>query len=111
MAKNEYFRIVYIVLKHLYATMKSGQGMDENSRRHRPADIPEGYWAYILESMQEDGLVKGVETVRAWGGEIVYTDHGDMCITPKGIEYLQENCMMRKVQRVLAEVKDAAPFV
>lgn len=35
----------------------------------------------------------------------------DLCITPKGIEYLAENSMMQKAKKALKELKEIIPGV
>lgn len=70
---------------------------------------------YILEMMQDAGLIKGVNFTR--GGNsgnnrapfMAFLDN--MKITLKGIEYLAENSSTAKILRAAKEIKDLIPGI
>lgn len=65
MAKNDYFIIVYYILKALYNSLKEGIGIDEDILylREYPADISDEYLLYIYKNLQDEGYINGAEIV------------------------------------------------
>ena len=110
MPRDDYFRIVYKILDYLYAILKEGKVADTETLRNI-TDINEAYWRYVIEEMSKSDLIQGLTITRAWGGEYVYFDTDSIKITPIGIEYLQENHMMKKVYRAVKGVTDIVPKV
>lgn len=65
------------------------------------------YFADILAMMQEEGLISGIVTTNAWGGDrFIISELKGAKITPSGIHYLKENRRMKKVGEVLKETAD-----
>ncbi len=56
----------------------------------------------------DNGLIKGAIVKPTKTTRILYLN--DMYITMKGIEYLQENSMMKKTYKILKELKDWIPI-
>lgn len=110
MAKDDYFVLVYKILKYLYKCLKSGTSIDFNYLAYETKDFPvhKEYWEYILEKLTEDGYIEGVYVFRSDTGftSVKYTS--SMRITPLGIEYLEDNKMMKKVANA---VKDISSFL
>ena len=48
MAQNDYFVIVYRVLKYLYDCLKKGEKPEAEYLVASTYNIPENYWIYIL---------------------------------------------------------------
>ena len=92
MAQNDYFVIVYQVLKYLYECLKKGEKPEACYLTASAYNIPENYWQYIILSLITEEYVKGI-------------------ITPKGISYLFENSLIEKAKRTLKDVKEMVPFV
>ena len=61
-----------------------------------------------IEMMADVGYVKGVRVSHNILGETV-AEVCDMRITLKGLEYLQENSLMRKAYNAVKGVKDITP--
>ena len=102
MARNDYYVIVYKILSYLYACLKNSAvpDLDEISAESPKIDIGRAYWNYIMLHLLEEGLIEGAFRV----------DMGDtqgikfapnFSITPKGITYLEENTMIKKVERFM----------
>ncbi len=51
MAQNDYFVIVYQVLKYLYDCLKAGEKPEAAHLVASTYNIPESYWSYILLSL------------------------------------------------------------
>lgn len=117
MAKNDYHVIVYYLLSYLYDCLKRGRPLDRNVIRLEayPEEIDPGYYRYILDHLLKDGLIEGVSIheVPILGQRNASQLRGldDMCITPAGIAYLQENSMMKKAYETLKAMKEIIPFI
>lgn len=103
MAKDDYFVLVYKILNHLYESLKKGIGInwDELQPGTRKFPIGEEYWNYIWENLLDEGLITGAVKVPILGRGSTVKIAQDLRITPKGIEYLQENSMMKKAENGL----------
>ena len=110
MAQNDYFVIVYQVLKYLYDCLKAGEKPEAEYLVASTYNIPENYWAYILLSLINEEYVKGVVINRTKDG-VLFGDLQEVIITPKGIEYLFENSLIEKAKKTLKDVKDMIPFI
>ena len=55
------------------------------------------------------GLVTGITVQDVCGGILIHVD--DPAITLEGVEFLQENSMMKKALEFLKETKSALPFI
>lgn len=67
-------------------------------------------WAYILEMMQDAGLIKNVAFSRGGNGRAPLMVHIDnMQITLRGVRYLSENSTTAKVINAAKFLKDVIP--
>ncbi len=59
---DDYGAVVSRLLKYLYKQLKAGQPPEPEMLRHdsRLCMINEYYWEYIIVSMQEQGLIRGL---------------------------------------------------
>ncbi len=110
MARDDYFVIVYQVLKYLYDCLKKGEKPDRGRLSEKEYSIPSNYWQYIIIGLLKDGYIAGINPQQTKDG-ILWGDLTDTIITPKGIEYLFENSMLQKVKRTLKDVKDIIPMM
>ena len=112
MAKDDYHVIAYRILIYLYACLKQGQKPSMEYLHHSTDDFPVGkyYWHYILENLYKEGYIDGVVLVAVLGQtyKSVKTTEA-LSITPKGIEYIQENGTMQKAKKFLKELKEIIP--
>lgn len=108
MAKNDYFVIVYKILKYLYKCLKNSESISLSYLACETKDFPvtQEYWEYIMEHMIEDGLIDGLKVCRSDTGFTVIKGLQNTRITPIGIEYLQENSMMQKAKEFLLTVSE-----
>lgn len=65
-------------------------------------------WSRYIEMMADVGYVKGVSIHRDILGEI-HVDAKNVRITLKGLEYLQENSIMRKLYNAAKGISDIVP--
>lgn len=110
MAKNDFFVIIYQVLKYLYECLKKGEKPEICYLSASMYSIPEQYWSYILVSLIEDGYIKGIRVIETKDG-IAFGDLQNTIIAPKGIEFLFENSLIEKAKKSLKDVKEMIPFV
>jgi hypothetical protein len=110
MAKDDYFRIVYVILRELYRCKKAGLRMDIEQLKPEALGIHESYRNDILEGLLDQGYATGYKCKRYINGR-AFKDLEDIDITPEGIRYLDENSMMRKVMEWAKTAKEIAPNI
>ena len=104
MAKDDFDVIQFRILSYLYKQLKSGEPVEPEMIRHdsKNCEINETYWKYILVSMQEEGLIRGLKKGK---GSSDYDGIEDQLkklqITPKGINLLSDNPMVEKVEKLI----------
>lgn len=101
------FKAVYKILAALEKAMDYPE-FDTEQISFGKLGISEERWSRYIEMMADVGYVKGVEVKRYVTGE-TEVDVSDMRITLKGLEYLQENSIMRKIYNAARGVKDITP--
>ena len=112
MAKNDYFVIAYRIMAYLYDCLKSGEPVSLEYLTYNTDDFPVGrdYWHYILIQLCKSGYIEGATFIPVLGNEVVGVKLSPrLRITPKGIEYLQENSAMQKAKAFLKELKEFIP--
>ena len=109
MAKDDYFVIMYLLLKQLYSLLKQGQSITNDQLEQLGSQYNAKYWQYILMNMTKEGYITGVTKVTTLSGETL--KYQNVQITPAGIEYLFSNSMMERVKNTLKDIKDIIPGV
>lgn len=108
MAKDDYFRIVYLILKFLYSNMKSGNinvSIESIMKESGLPDIHENYFNEIIKNLIEESYIDFVGTQSNYIHTSSKTVIEALKIKPKGIEYLEENSMMKKIAKIIEIVK------
>ncbi len=69
MSTNDYDVIVFKLLVYYYACLKHTTvfKQSEFDLITKKAGVNEEYLLYVLEMMQDEGLIKGLTLTRAWG--------------------------------------------
>ena len=111
MAKDDYYVIAYRILAYLYACLKEGTHPDMSYIKADSSaiSINQNYWEYIIRHLCDDGYLEGVTLVRVVGQETPGIKMLNPMITPKGIEFLQNNSAMAKARDFLKTVKETIP--
>ena len=111
MAKDDYFVLVYKILKYLYKCLKSGASPDFNYLTYETKDFPvhKEYWEYIIEKLVEEKYIEGVYVLRSDTNFISVKYTSGMRITPLGIEYLEDNKIMKKVAKAVKDIASLIP--
>ena len=103
MAKDDYHVILYKILAYLYRQLKTGKPIDPAMISHdsKICGININYWRYIMESMLDEGLIRGLEKDKDKDEDYIEKQLGQIMITPKGIELLNDNSVQSKVENLL----------
>lgn len=101
------FKAVYTILAALEAAMDCPE-FDINQIGPEVLGVSNERWARYIEMMADVGYIKGVSvTSRLRVGTVV--DAKNIRITLKGLEYLQESSIMRKLYNAAKGVADLIP--
>ena len=113
MAKDDYFVLVYRILTYLYYCLKEGIKPDMEYLTYNTKYFPicESYWKYIIENMFADGYISGVAVGKGLNRGVGKIKVIDMKITPRGIEYLEDNSNMQKAKEFLKSIKEIVAFI
>lgn len=111
MARDDYFVIAYKILSYLYTCLKDGEDPDKSIIAYDSdyININEKYWEYIIRHLYEDGYIEGVALIRMAGRPYAGVKLNHIMITPKGIEFLENNSTMSKARTFLKEIKEIVP--
>lgn len=101
------FQAVYKILSSLEAAMDCPQ-FDISQISAEKLKVSEERWARYIEMMIDVGYIKGVRVYENVIGETRVEGKG-IRITLKGLEYLQENSMMKRIYRTVKGVKEIVP--
>ena len=107
MAKDDYHVIVFRMLKYLYHQLKDGLPPEPEMLMpdSKIFEINEYYWKYVLRSMLEEHLIRGLTMNDDGSGPEQSSEMlKDIQITPKGIEYLNDNRMGQRVDQLIRDV-------
>lgn len=112
MARNDYYVIAYLILSYLYESLKAGVEPDIEQIKHDAPNIniPYSYWTYILKHLYQDDYVEGLHIVKTIGGGEGVKFEPNFMITPKGIEYLDDNTTMAKAKEFVMKMSCIAPW-
>lgn len=114
MARDDYFVLVYRILSYLYACLKEGQEPDITylSPGSPALEISPNYWEYIFRHLYSDGYLEGMALVPVAGRMAPQVKVGSsLMITPKGIEFLQDNSAMSRAKDFLKTLKETIPGI
>lgn len=110
MAKNDFFPIVYRILAALYKNLKEDRKNDKAIFEKELYDVPQNFMNYIIKHLIDEKFIENVN-YKYYNNNINFFGINEAIITPKGIEYLQENTMMNKAKIFLKDIKEAIPFL
>lgn len=103
------FKAVYKILSTLEKAMDLPE-FDIKLISAEKLGVSEERWCRYIEMMLDVGYIKGVEMYIDLTGEL-NVEAKDMRVTLKGLEYLQENTMMRKVYNAAKGIKEVFPVI
>lgn len=101
------FKAVYRILSTLEKAMDLPEfDVSQISAEH--LDVSPERWARYMEMMADVGYIKGVKVQRYLDGSMAVNAE-DIRITLKGLEYLQENSIMQKMNKAAKGISDLIP--
>lgn len=103
------FKAVYKILTALEKAMDLPE-FDINQIGYEALGVSKERWARYIEMMADVGYIKGVRVGYNINGDTIVEPH-DMRITLKGLEYLQENSIMAKIQKAAQGITEVATTV
>ena len=105
------FTIIYKILSHLEKSMDF-EIVDTEVISCTRLGISRIRWEEILIMLKQSGYITGIVVDQG------YSDYSPRIVEPitpritlKGLEYLQENSMMKKAYKTIKGIKDIAPFI
>lgn len=101
------FQIIYRILSVLEKAMDKPE-FDISQISAKTLKISEERWARYIEMLADTGFVKGVRIYKNICDETQIEDEG-IRITLKGLEYLTENSMMKRVYKAVKGIKEITP--
>lgn len=111
MGKDDYFVIVYRLLKYLYECLKKSKKPNMEVLDEGFFLIESPYWNYILSNLFEDGYISGIVLLPVLGEEDrLVKILPNIKITPKGIQYLEENSIFQKVKGFVKDISSIIPL-
>jgi len=101
------FKAIYKILSELEKAMDLPQ-FDLSMVNHEVLGITKERWTRYIEMMVDVNYIKGVTVSRDVCGEI-HIKTNNIRITLKGLEYLQENSIMRKLYSTAKGIVEIIP--
>ncbi|MDR0514641.1 MAG: YjcQ family protein [Coriobacteriaceae bacterium] len=98
-------KAVYRFLKTLDRSMDYEQ-LDVSALGAEALGVSQERWARLVAALADAGYISGCKATRALGGSIVLVSIDQAALTVKGMEYLAENSIMRKMADTAKGVLD-----
>lgn len=113
MGKDDYFVLVYKLLRYLYRCLKENTSASWEIVSPNSKDFPIGqeYFTYLLSHLLADGYIEGITEVKRVGRPTQFKETTGLAIAPKGIAYLEENSIMKQVGEFLGPAGEIANAV
>lgn len=111
MANNNYFTVAYKILSYLKYCYENSEDTDINVLQPGTFNIDQKQFLRTLKMLLDDGYITSVSLERTVNGPVVVNNIQNTEITSKGLQYLEENSMMKKVYKVLKEFRDWLPSI
>ena len=99
------FKIIYKILSILEKAM-SYYEFDPDRISYQKLDISKALWIRIMVMLKEHGYIKGVVVTETLDSQLPDVELGNVEITLKGLEYLEENSLMQKAKNLAKGVVD-----
>ena len=103
----EYFKTVYRILMYLKKS-EQFEEFDGDSFSAAYFKLTDRQWASTLERLIDDGHVKGV-SVKYGADGYAAVSISNPRLTTKGLEYLEENSLMRKAAKLAKGIREILP--
>lgn len=101
------FKAIYRILSELEKSMDYPE-CDISRIDHEQLGISKERWNRLIKMMCDSGYIQGV-TIKKNIYDEMLVDCKNIEITLKGLEYLQENSMMKKAYKTIKGINDVVP--
>ena len=101
---DDNFKCFFKILKSLEMALDLDE-FDINSISYERLKITENRWLHYMEMLSDEGYIKGVKIVHYANGGMGIT-YNNISITLKGLEYLSENGIMRRIYKKVMNAKN-----
>jgi len=99
------FKIIYKILKILECAMDE-DNFDKSEVSFEELKISEARWIKLMEMLASEGYIQGVSIINSLGRTHLGIKIADIRITLKGLEYLEENSLMKKAAHLIKGVTE-----
>ena len=104
------FKYIYKILKILEKSMDFEE-FDASILSYQKLEISKALWTNLIIILLDAGYVTGVVVESCLDGTLPDIDCTNISITLKGLEYLEENSLMKKAAKIAKGIKEVAPFM
>ena len=104
----EEFRTIYRILKELRTAMDQEE-IDPECISAESIGLSYPKWSRLMVMLVEEGYIKGIAVIYSMSSSIPRIKMTRPEITLKGLEYLEENSLMKKAERLAKGIKDSIP--
>lgn len=94
------FKIIYKILKALESALDY-EDFDIEEISHEKLKITYNRWVSILIMLFENGYISGISIRNALGRKLPQIKINNIRITLKGLEYLQENSVIKRAGEIM----------
>lgn len=98
------FRVIYRILRYLEKAMDYDEP-DMMCISAEALKLTDHRWMMVMEMLSKEGYIDGLSVQRGVDGSVVISSSTPR-ITLKGLEYLQENSLMKKAAELAKGVAD-----
>lgn len=102
------FKVIYKILKLLEKHMDCEEFQKELIDNEQ-LGISSERWSRIIKMMVDNGLIEGIRIVEYDGQTVPQVRMYAPAITLSGLEYLEENSLMKKAANIAKGIKDTVP--
>ncbi len=102
------FNTIYKILKRLEKAMDYDE-FDIEQISAESLGISRNKWCRIIEMLVQNGYIQGVTVKYSIDGNNALISSYNPVITLKGLEYLNDNALMKKIANTAKGIKDIIP--
>ena len=104
------FKIIYKILKILEKAM-SLEEFDKSLISYEKLNLPLPLWSRIMKMLVDNGFVTGIDVWNSFDCDYPRVAIVKPEITLKGLEYLNENTLMKRIADTLKGIKEITPGI
>lgn len=101
--------IMYKILAYLYECMRKGIDVDNDKFSHIALGINERYWIHIIDELVSHKYIRGISVLYTSSEPAICINNPR--VSMEGVEFMQQNSMMKKAREFLKESKSIIPFL